>query len=314
MHQTLNLTRAFFYMMATCCLCISSTQAKLEDHFKKAQGKSEIHRMRNIDFIYMINLEQRPERLEKCNRRLYPYGIYPYRFSAVNGWELSLKTINDVGVKLAPGMHCGVLGASFLSQDKFEPYKEEMRNYGQTYFIDYMARGTIGIYLSHLSVLQDAYDTGYETIWVMEDDIEIIQNPHLISDLIERLDARIGKGNWDILFTDRDYRNADGNYVPCVGYDSRRPNYQTRDISQIYVNTQIDEDFRRIGARFGAHSMIIRRSGMEKILNFAKTYQIFFPYDVDFAFPDGIRLFTVLNDVVANEPKSTSDNRTPTYN
>lgn len=30
--------------------------------------------------------------------------------------------------------------------------------------------------LSHLSVLKDALDSGYETIWVMEDDIHIIQD------------------------------------------------------------------------------------------------------------------------------------------
>ncbi len=299
--------------MLFCCLCISSTQAKLEDHFKKASGKSKIHRIRNIDFIYMINLDQRPERLESCNQKLNPYGIYPYRFSAVNGWELSLDAINDVGVKLAPGMDCGVVATSYLPQNNFESIHEEMRNYGQTYFVHCFARGTIGIYLSHLSVLQDAYDSGYETIWVMEDDIEVIQNPRLIPKLIERLDAIVGKGNWDILFTDRDFRNRDGHYVPCVGYDSRRPNYHPRDISQFYINNQIDDYFRRVGARFGAHSMIVRRSGMEKILNFAKTYQIYFPYDIDFVLPDGIRLFTVLNDVVANEPISSSDNGSPSY-
>ncbi|MFI5334690.1 MAG: hypothetical protein ACHQT8_05960 [Chlamydiales bacterium] len=31
--------------------------------------------------------------------------------------------------------------------------------------------------LSHLSILQDAFDSGYETIWVMEDDIEVVRNP-----------------------------------------------------------------------------------------------------------------------------------------
>jgi acetolactate synthase-1/2/3 large subunit len=35
--------------------------------------------------------------------------------------------------------------------------------------------GAIGIALSHLSILQDAYDSGYETVWVMEDDVDIMQ-------------------------------------------------------------------------------------------------------------------------------------------
>ena len=71
-------------------------EAAVADHFKKALGKSDIHRMKNIDFIYMINLDQRPEKFEKCINQLHPFGIYPYRFSAVNGWELTIEAINDV--------------------------------------------------------------------------------------------------------------------------------------------------------------------------------------------------------------------------
>ena len=48
---------------------------------------------------------------------------------------------------------------------------------GEVYFSLALSRGAIGIILSHLSVLQDAYDAGYETIWVMEDDVEVLQMP-----------------------------------------------------------------------------------------------------------------------------------------
>src|SRR5437868_12063325 len=64
--------------------------ASVDQHFKKALGKSDIHKMKNIDFIYMINLDERPEKFEKSVQQLHPFGIYPYRFSAVNGWELSM--------------------------------------------------------------------------------------------------------------------------------------------------------------------------------------------------------------------------------
>jgi len=73
-----------------------SLQAGLQDHFKKAEGKSDIHKTRNIDFIYMINLDERPEKWQMSIAQLASYGIIPYRFSAVNGWELSLEDINDV--------------------------------------------------------------------------------------------------------------------------------------------------------------------------------------------------------------------------
>ena len=62
--------------------------------FKKPGGKTDASRMHNVDFIYAINLDQRPEKFAHCVRELESYGIYPYRFSAVNGWELSLEIIN----------------------------------------------------------------------------------------------------------------------------------------------------------------------------------------------------------------------------
>src|SRR5207237_6605093 len=77
---------------------------------------------------------------------------------------------------------------------------------GKTYFVHCMALGAIGCSLSHISVLQDAYDSGYETIWVMEDDVEVLDDPHRLSDLVSELDTLVGPDRWDVLFTDVDYR------------------------------------------------------------------------------------------------------------
>ena len=92
-----------------------------------------------------------------------------------------------------------------------------------------MSRGEIGIALSHLSVLQDAYDSGYETIWVMEDDIKIVSDPNMLSELIGELDVLLGKGNWDILFTDQDIRNAKAKYFPSNSTD-KRLNFPIKDM------------------------------------------------------------------------------------
>jgi hypothetical protein len=54
--------------------------------------------------------------------------------------------------------------------------------------------------------------------------------------------------------------------------------------------------------------MIIRRSGMEKILNFIKKNHLFFPIDMKYILPNQIRLFTVIKDVVSNMPGALSDN------
>ncbi len=292
---------------------MASLQADLEDHLKKALNKSAVYSMRNIDFIYMINLDQRPEKMKISLDQLAPYQIYPYRFSAVNGWELTLEEINDVGLQYSPEMEGDFMATSYLLEGNFEPHHSLIKNLGQTYFCHCMARGTIGIALSHISVLQDAYDAGFETIWVMEDDISVIQDPRILSDLVERLDSQAGKGNWDILFTDGDLRDANGNYTPTY-WAARRPDFAAFAKTNDYAaRTAISADFRQVGARYGAHSMIVRRSGMKKLLQFFKAHQIFLPYDMDYILPRGIKMFVVTEDVVSNTPKALSDNGGPFY-
>lgn len=292
-------------------LSFGPLHAELEDHFKPITHPAELsgHRMRNVDFIYMINLDQRPEKWQMSMEQLVPFGIVPFRFSAVNGWEISLEVINDVGVKFSPEMDDGFMATSYHT---FEPSHEIISHIGQTYFVHCLARGAIGCALSHLSILQDAYDRGYETIWVLEDDIVVIRDPHILSELIDKLDSEVGKGNWDILFTDQDMRRADGAYIPCYGA-GRRPDinfgYKMNDFS---IRLRMG-DFIKIGSRFGTHSMIIRRTGMKKLLQFFKVHQFYLPYDMDMFIPYGIKVYTVVDDVVGNLPKAISDNGGPFY-
>ena len=296
------------------CLCIftcTNLSAKVEDHFKPALNKPAGLQMKNIDFIYTINLDARPEKFNKCLEQLSPYSIEPYRFSAVNGWELTLEEINDVGVVYEPKMKTSLMGTSYLIGGDEEPFHNLINVPGRNYFCHCMSRGAIGIVLSHLSVLQDAYDSGYNTIWVMEDDIQVIQNPHKISKLIKKLDELVGSKEWDVLFTDRDTKNQNGEYVPCKSY-AKRPNFTPKDTSK-FSKTKKTGPFIKIGARYGAYSMIVRRSGMRKILNFIKQYKIFLPYDMDFYLPEDIKMYAVSEDVISTEPRAISDNGGPNY-
>jgi len=52
---------------------------------------------------------------------------------------------------------------------------------------------------------------------------------------------------------------------------------------------------------------------MKKILDFVKTYKIYFPYDIDYAFPPGIKIYACSHDIVSNICGGTSDNGSPTY-
>lgn len=304
----MNLKYLFLALIAVSSL----NAAGIEKYFKKAEGKEGNHSMKNIDFLYVINLDKRPEKFALCQEQLNPYGIYPYRFSAVNGWELTLEDINNLGVKFQTGMEEGIMGTSYLPEDGGQPRHGLVKNVGQTYFCHCMSRGAIGINLSHLSVLQDAYDSGYETIWVMEDDIQVIRDPRLISDFVERLDEKIGKKNWDILFTDPDTKNQKGEYVPCLGY-AKTPNFQPPNPNAFNVHKNVSHYFTKVGARYGAYSMIVRRSGMKKILNFIKSHKIFLPYDMGFYLHPEISMYSLREDYVSTIPNAISDNGGANY-
>ena len=301
------INKLFILLIYLSGLAIFNLEASLEQYFKKPTDKKSCKTIRNIDFIYMINLDQRPEKFNQSLKQLSPYGIVPYRFSAVNGWEQPLEVINDVGVKLETDMYKGFWGSFYSLQNQGRETHEIIQQIGRTYFGHCMARGAIGIVLSHLSVLQDAYDSGYETIWVMEDDIEVVKDPRSLSNLIDKLDKATGKQGWDVFFTDQDTRNKKGNYVVC-NQMALRPNFKSLHKGIFRIHKNFTYDFRLIGARYGAYSMIVRRSGMKKILDFFKTYNIFLPYDMDFYVAPGIKMYTVQEDIVSSLIDSLSDN------
>lgn len=284
----------------------------LQDNLQPAPNKSKKNTMAGVDFIYMINLDKRPEKYNQSLAQLSPYGIIPYRFSAVNGWELSPQALDSLGIIFQPWMQKGIMGTCYLIENDGLNTHELIEKVGRNYYSHCLSRGAIGIVLSHLSILQDALKSGYSTIWVMEDDIEVIRDPHEITALIKKLDALVGKDNWDILFTDPDTKRANGVYIPCTGY-AKRPNFEPMNPERFTERTDISKDFRKVGARYGAYSMIVRKSGMRKILNFIKRYGVFLPYDMDFYLPNDINLYTMRYDVVSTLPDALSDNGKPRY-
>ena len=306
----------FFKALLFCLMLASSFlgfSVQLENYFKKPTQVSEKHKMKGIDWIVTINLDKRPEKFASCVKQLEPYGIFPYRFSAVNGWELTLDDLNKLGIKYDPNtMTHDIWGTSYLPENNGNATHEVMSVPGKNYYSHCMSRGSIGIVLSHLSILQYAYDAGYDTIWVMEDDIEVLKDPHLITARIHELDSLVGKKGWDIFFTDQDTKNQQGKYVPCRSY-AKRPNYTPLHTSRFAQRKEISPNIRQIGARYGAYSMVVRRSGMKKILDFIKKYQIFLPYDMEFYLPVEIRMFSVTDDIVSTQIRAASDNGAPRY-
>lgn len=305
--------RSLNYCPADFSVASTASQNNLEQYFRKADNKSSKNKMDEIDFIYMINLDERPEKFTLASHELANFGIFPYRFSAINGWNLSTEALNQVGVKFSSSFgQEKFLGSIYREIDGHEYLGHELlRPNGETFFTLGMSRGAIGIVLSHLSVLQDAYDSGYQTIWVMEDDVEAVDNPWQIPELIQKLDSLVE--DWDILFTDTDTKDRSGNHVPCRAV-AARPNLNIKPLSSFLQRFYyISVDLSRIGMRYGAYSMIVRRSGMEKILDYFKNYGIFIPYDMDIWLNSHLKMYSVTKDIVSHRAGAPTDNSEPHY-
>jgi hypothetical protein len=52
---------------------------------------------------------------------------------------------------------------------------------------------------------------------------------------------------------------------------------------------------------------------MKKILDYFKTYKIYFPYDIDYFFVPGIQMYACNVDIVTNISGGISDNGQPAY-
>lgn len=285
----------------------------IDPFLRPIHNKQDHHTMDEIDFIYMINLDERPEKFARATTELHFYGIYPYRFSAVNGWKIPISTINEMGIQFSSNYISKPMMGSCYVQAHNTIYRsnEFIQPNGKTYYPLGMGHGAIGIILSHLSILKDAYDSGYETIWVMEDDVEALSDPREISTLIKKLDRLTT--SWDILFTDTDTKDEKGNHVPCRAL-AARPNLNEKPLSyflqQFYL---VNEDFSHIGMRYGAYSMIIRRSGIEKILKFYQQHRVFLPYDIDFWISGEMNMYCTNKDLVSHRANSLSDNSFPNF-
>jgi hypothetical protein len=230
-----------------------------------------------IDFIYLINLDERFEKWEKCHSQFKHFGIAPYRFSAINGWNLSLKTINEMGLKFMPGMRGNRIAAHYSTSHTPEFKFLVASNYGKTFFHRLMRPGAMGCTLSHLSVLQDAWERCYKTI--------------------------SGEEGWDILYTDHD--KADQHFYAChndfesdlKGIDLWSPDLSI-DPSHLKRREIVDDEFIKIGMRYRTHSMVIRRRGIKKILDYKKCHSIYNAYDVEIAFVPGIKMYMLRHNLV----------------
>jgi GR25 family glycosyltransferase involved in LPS biosynthesis len=273
-------------------------------HLKLVENKTNVKQIGNIDYIYLINLDKRPEKLENCRQQLALYDIHPHRFPAIYGWDLSQDAFDDIAMEILPGM-------TFDRPVHFRPVAGGVRGYlmnpaviGRHCVHHTMAAGALGCALSHLSILVDALRSGYQTIWILEDDITVKENPVVLADLIDQLHH--SAKDWDVLYTDNDDHFVSETVRTHMGGGNwGRPGIPMT--SDLVKYCAVGSEFYQIGGRTQTHSMIIRRSGVEKILGYLLTEGIFRPYDLELAFIPGLKIYNLARDVVHGRDRTLSD-------
>lgn len=223
-----------------------------------------------VDCLYVINLDERWERWEQTLQMCRQYGLHPNRVSAVNGWRIPEQVQCDLAF----------------------PHPRRLKG------------GVLGCLLSHLSVLSDAKQRNFDLIWVLEDDVEILEDPRLLTEMLSTLSLL--DPEWDIFYTDVDSRAPDKGYVRSLGSDFR-PGEKV--YSAVYYQKRfvMNEDIMQIRSRFGTYSMMVSSRGVRKILDYFSIRPVWTAIDIDIHYIPGIRQYATRRDIVTNIRGSSSD-------
>jgi GR25 family glycosyltransferase involved in LPS biosynthesis len=251
-----------------------------------------------IDRLTLINLNRRPEKLKASLAELAPYGLVPDRLAAVDGKMLAPGVVSQMGVRYDPRMLC-FMATRYRDHSAGKHAGKEVHEIihpsAQTWLVHCASRMQIGCYLSHLSAIWEAYWSGSHRLWVLEDDIRVVRDPRSITEAIADLEALVGSDGWDMLFTDLDHKNREGHVVACSGY-AMRPDLLVQ--NDVFNRKPVGTQFVRYGSRYGTHSYVLSRAGMEKILAFADVFGMYAPIDLDMCVIPGIRLFGMVHSVI----------------
>ncbi len=249
---------------------LTNKPTKIARYLKTIYVDTAASGMPNIDCIYLINLDERPDRLEKFYGEFSSVQFKINRVSAVNGWKLPEKVFKKLGGPYGP---------------RISP-------------------GHLGCLLSHVSVLHHAYKAQWDTIWVLEDDATILENVSFIPTLIEELNTI--DPQWDVLFTDTDYRKGHNTYIRALATNAR-PDQPIFPLTHYTQKTPVSPHLLRIYNRYATTSMILSKRGIEKLFKYFTHVYIWQPIDIDMHYVPGIKEYTPVIDIVSNSVSSDSN-------
>ena len=143
------------------------SKVKISNYLKPLQVKSHETGIAGIDCIYCINLDIRKDKWETVCKEFEKQKIKVNRVSGVNGWTELTKADRK----------------KLLAHEKA------------------LKPGQIGCFLSHLSVLKNAQEEGFEHILVLEDDVTFLSPIKEVAHYLNRLSQL--DPEWYLLFLDR---------------------------------------------------------------------------------------------------------------
>lgn len=256
----------FWYLLLLFC----SAEAYLYDYetpivkyLKPIEISENPSGLQYVDCIYVINLDERPQKWKRMKTLFNEHGLNVNRVSGINGWLIPHE----------------------IKQELAGPYT-----------IHYNG-GQLGCLLSHISIIKDANLRNLDLIWILEDDVEFLGDLNQIPPLLEKL-SQIDP-DWDIFYTDLDFRHAKGGYLPVTGLDPR-PDQELPSIHYFQQRTALSNEIMQIRIRYGTHSMLISKKGVQKILDYFTHIYLWPAIDGDLHYIPGIREYATRKDLVSN--------------
>ena len=176
-----------------------------------------------IDFVYVINLATDSQEIyNKISELNFKNAVNFYEFPAVNGWDLVEGKINSP------------YQFTEASWWKLPDNPKEPQN---DWWSRNLTPGEIGCALSHYSVIEGAYNSGYENVLILEEDFKV--------------------WNHYEKFPEFELNHLNDDYSIC---------YLGRSALDKDAEESINEMMVRAGYTFNTHAYVISRKGMKEIL------------------------------------------------
>ncbi|KRG03548.1 glycosyltransferase 25 family member [Drosophila mojavensis] len=129
----------------------------------------------NLDNIFMINLERRPERRQKMENLFAELGLEVEHFAAVDGKQLNTQLVQEMGISFMPGYE--------------DPYHHRP-----------MTMGEIGCFLSHYRIWQQIVERQLLQVLILEDDIRF--DPYFTANALRVL-QQASNYDYDLIYFGR---------------------------------------------------------------------------------------------------------------